>query len=114
MICKEFVRFLSVRTPLLYSVQDELFKVDVNQVVGRNLRQGVTARLLFYHCAGARCQYLTSKSGVVDLHCELETLVLSLAADALTFEQNAVTHIAQIFYARYLMYVGVVVAEIRI
>ena len=98
----------------LHCVQNELLQLDSSQVERRNLRQGVAAGLLLNYCAGAGCQHLTGEGWVVDLHSELETLVLSLAAHALAFEEDAVSHIAEVVDVGHLVYVRVVVAEVRI
>lgn len=77
-----------------------------------------------YHCVGAwllpegrtGCvdQYLGGKSGVVDLHIELEELVMRLAAYALTHQVYTVTYVIQLINTIYLEDVCLVAGKIGV
>ena len=93
---------------------DEVGTVAGQHVDNRNLDHGVTAGLQAHRGTGYIDQYLSGEGWVVDLHVELEALVLSLSADALAYEVYAVAHVANIVNAGYLEYVGFVAGEVGV
>ena len=66
----------------LYQMFDEVGAVAWEHVDDGNLDHRVAGGLEAHRGASHIDQYLTGEGGIVDLHVELQTLVLGLTADA--------------------------------
>ena len=77
---------------------DEVGTIAGEHIDHRNLNHGVASGLETHRGASHVDEYLTREGRVVNAHVELQALVLSLAAYALTNEVHTMTHIANIIY----------------
>ena len=98
----------------LYQMFDEVGAVAWEHVDDGNLDHRVAGGLEAHRGASDIDQYLTGEGGIVDLHVELQTLVLGLTADALADEVDTMTHVANIIDALYLEDVRLVAGEIGV
>ena len=93
---------------------DKVGAITRQHVDDRNLHHRVATGLQTHRGTCYIHQYLTCEGRVVDAHIELQTLVLSLTADTLTYKVHAMTHITYIVNTLYLEHVCLVAGEIRI
>jgi len=93
---------------------DEVSTVARQHVDDGNLNHGVAGRLQAHRGTSNVDQYLTCEGRIVDLHVELQALVLGLSADTLAHEVHTVAHIANVVDAFYLEYVGLVRGEVGV
>ena len=98
----------------LYQMFDEVGAVAWEHVDDGNLDHRVAGRLEAHGGTSDIDQNLTGEGRIVDLHVELQTLVLGLTADALADEVDTMTHVANIIDALYLEDVRLVVREIGV
>ena len=93
-------------------MSDELLTVTWEIVDDGNLNHGVATWLLLH---GGTCnidEHLSSEGRVVNLHIELEELVVGLATDALASEVDTVTYVIEGIDALYLEDMGLIVGEV--
>ena len=81
---------------ILHECGDKFLASAGEHVDDWNLWHGVAAWLQTEGGASHVDQYLSSESRVVDAHVELETLVLSLARNALANEVHTMAHVFDI------------------
>ena len=74
---------------------NNLLAVTRQIVDNGNLYHGVSTGLLLKCCTGCIYQYLCSKGGIVNLHIELEELIVRLTAYTLANQIYSVTYIVQ-------------------
>ena len=98
----------------LYQMFDEVGAVAWEHVDDGNLDHRVAGGLEAHRGASDIDQNLTGEGRIVDLHVELQTLVLGLTADALADEVDTMTHVANIIDALYLEDVRLVAGEIGV
>ena len=79
-----------------------------------NLDHGVGAWLLPECGTGGVYQYLRGKCGIVDLHIELEELVMRLTAYTFTDQVYAVAYVIQLINTIYMEDVGLVTGELGV
>ena len=75
---------------------DEVGTLAGEHVDDGNFNHRVAAGLQTHRGAGNVDQHLTGEGRVVDLHVELQALVLCLTADTLADEVDTVTHVAHV------------------
>ena len=93
---------------------DEVGTVARQHVDDGNLNHRVAGGLQAHRGTSNVDQYLTCEVRIVDLHVELEALVLRLSADTLAHEVHTVTHITNVVDALYLEHVGLVRGEVGV
>lgn len=103
---------MSYPLPLVLDVSNEMAD-DVLALAGEHvddgqLNHGVAAGLLTHGGTGHVNEYLGGQGGVVNLHVELEELVVGLSTDTLAHEVDAVADIVEGVHAFHLKDVGLV------
>ena len=91
---------------------DKALTIAWEHIDNRNLNHCVATRLLLERSTCYVDEYLCSKSRVVNLHVELEELVVCLTRNTLTSEVYAMTNIIECVNALYLEYVCLITCEV--
>ena len=98
----------------LYQVADDALAIAGQIVDDGNLYHRVGTGLLLHAGASNVDKYLGGKCGVVDLHVELEELVVGLATYTLANEVYTMTYIVECINALYLEDVSLVACEVGV
>ena len=98
----------------LYQMLDEVGTVAWEHVDDGNLNHRVAGGLEAHRGASHIDKNLTGEGGIIDLHVELQALVLGLTADALADEVDTMTHVTNVVDALYLEDVRLVAGEIGV
>ena len=93
---------------------NQFFVLARKQVDDRYFYHRVATGLLFHRGTGHANQYLSRQRRIVDMHVELEQLVLGFSGYAFACQVDAVSHVQQLVYTRYFYDVGFIVDEIGI
>ena len=93
---------------------NQFFALARKQVDDRYFYHRVATGLLFHRGTGHANQYLSRQRRIVDMHVELEQLVLGFSGYAFACQVDAVSHVQQLVYTRYFYDVGFIVDEIGI
>ena len=93
---------------------NQFFALARKQVDDRYFYHRVATGLLFHRGTGHANQYLSRQRRIVDMHVELEQLVLGLSGYAFACQVDTVSHVQQLVYTRYFYDVGFIVDEIGI
>ena len=85
---------------------NQFFVLARKQVDDRYFYHRVATGLLFHRGTGHANQYLSRQRRIVDMHVELEQLVLGFSGYAFACQVDAVSHVQQLVYTRYFYDVG--------
>ena len=91
---------------------DKALTIAWEHIDYRNLNHCVATWLLLERSTCYVYEYLCGKSRVINLHVELEELVVCLTTYALTSEVYAMTNVVKCVNALYLEYVSLVACEV--